>query len=149
MALPARLVLSPTVVGAGVVTTFTTEALLLAATPGEGVIAYAIDTDVFFYRGAGAWRRRPDVSTTRLAGDYTLTSAQHNVFCNTDLTTLTITLPSGVDGRRYRIINTGFVGNNVTIAPDGVEKIDGIASSITLTDGASRELVFETTEGWW
>ena len=89
------------------------------------------------------------MQTTRITANTTLDATHHNVFCDTDGGAFTVTLPAGEDGREYRIINTGGSANNVTITPDGTELILGANSSITITDGVARRLVYETTEGWW
>jgi hypothetical protein len=90
------------------------------------------------------------VNTTRVTSTpYTILATDHNIFIDTDLAAITANLPAGVDGTYYRIINVGSSGNAVTIAPNGSEKIDGANSSITITDGNIRILVYETTEGWW
>lgn len=89
------------------------------------------------------------VNTTRLTSNTTLDATHHNVFCNTDGGAFTVTLPAGVDGTYYRIVNTGSSSNAVTITPDGSETILGDNSSITLSDGDVVILIYETTEGWW
>jgi hypothetical protein len=90
------------------------------------------------------------VNTDRFtSGPQTLDATHHNVFCDTDGGAFTINLPAGIDGTEYRIINTGSGGNDVTITPNGSEDIYGSNSSITLSDGSSTVLVYETTEGWW
>ena len=89
------------------------------------------------------------VNTTRITSNTTLNNTHHNIFCDTDSGSFTVTLPAGVDGTYYRIINTGSSGNTITLTPNGSEKLLGINSSILLLDGNILIIVFETTEHWW
>lgn len=85
----------------------------------------------------------------RIAGDTTLTAANHHVFVDTDGGAVTITLPAGVSGKYYRIVNTGSSTNNLTITPDGTELLIGANSNFTLLDGETLIIVFDPTEGWY
>ena len=87
--------------------------------------------------------------TTRITGNTTLGTTHHEVFCDTDGGVFTVTLPAGVVGRNYRIINTGNSGNDVTLTPDGSELLIGSNSSKTISDGTVIVITFESTEGWW
>lgn len=89
------------------------------------------------------------VNTTRITGATTLNADHNVVYADTDGGAFTITLPAGVDGTYYRIINVGSSANNVTMAPDGAELLIGVNSNYTLTDGDVLEITYETTEGWW
>lgn len=102
--------------------------------------------------------RRIDIAMNRLdrlesvevvTDPTTLTPTQRNVFANTDSAAVAITLPAGVDGTYYRIVNTGTSGNNVTITPDGTENLLGANSSFTLFDAEALIIVFSTDDGWW
>lgn len=94
--------------------------------------------------GGGVRRQTSRYTTTQ-----TLGATDHHVFCDTDGGAWTLSLPAGVDGQEYRIINTGSSRNNLTIAPNGAELLTGANSSRTLSDGGVIILVYETTEGWW
>jgi hypothetical protein len=89
------------------------------------------------------------LQTDRITSNTTLTGDHNQVFVDTDGGAVTITLPAGVDGTHYRIINTGSSGNDVTITPDGAELLIGANSNFTLYDAESLDMVYETTEGWW
>ncbi|RKX66613.1 MAG: hypothetical protein DRP42_02755 [Tenericutes bacterium] len=89
------------------------------------------------------------VNTTRVTTTYTILTTDHHICCNTDGGDYTVTLPAGVDGQIYRIINTGSSGNVLTIAPDGAELLTGDNTSRTLSDKSVIILVYESTEGWW
>jgi hypothetical protein len=89
------------------------------------------------------------VNTTRITANTTLDSTHHNVFCDTDGGAFTVTLPAGVDGTEYRIINTGTAAKDVTVTPDGAELLLGANANLTLSDGDVLVIVYETTEGWY
>jgi hypothetical protein len=89
------------------------------------------------------------VPPTRVTTTYTILRSDHEVFCNTDSAGFTVTLPAGVNGQRYRIVNTGSSGNTLTIAPNGAETIGGAAASVTLADGETLILTYQTTDGWY
>lgn len=80
---------------------------------------------------------------------YTISLYDEEIFCDTDDGAITVNLPGGRDGLKYRIINCGSSGNLVTITPDGTECIDGVSASKTISDGTKDELCYEPTEGWW
>ena len=88
-------------------------------------------------------------NTTRLTGNTVLDATYHQVFCDTDGGAFTVTLPAGIAGTEYRIINTGSSANNLTIAPDGAELLIGVNANWTLFDGESLLIVYEATEGWF
>jgi hypothetical protein len=87
--------------------------------------------------------------TTRVTNTYVVLGSDYVVFCDTDGGTFTVTLPAGVDGQTYKIINCGTSTNNLTLAPNGAELLIGVNSSLNLNDGESLILTYETTEGWW
>lgn len=89
------------------------------------------------------------VDTTRVTGTYTILVTDHNVFCDTDGGAFTATLPAGAAGQNIKVVNCGTSGNNLTLAPSGLELLQGANSSITLTDGQTVNLVYEATEGWY
>lgn len=80
---------------------------------------------------------------------YTVLAADYMLFVDTDSAPVTINLPAGTSGRSLRIINCGSDSKAVTIVPNGTEKLLGVNASTTLSDGESRFLTYETTEGWW
>jgi hypothetical protein len=92
------------------------------------------------------------INTTRItSGDspYTIIATDHIVYADTDGGIITVNLPVGVDGARYKIINTGSSGNNLTITPNGLELLNGVNASEVLVDSENLILTYETTEGWW
>lgn len=89
------------------------------------------------------------VNTGVITGDTTLGEDDYVVYCDTDGGAITITLPSGISGRTYRIINTGSSTNDVTITPDGTDLLIGLNASDILFDSEVLVITYEETEGWW
>jgi len=90
------------------------------------------------------------VNTTRITSSpYTALSTDDDIFVDTDGGAITINLPAGIAGKRYRIINAGSAGNDVTVAPNGAELLTGVNASRTLSDSSVIILTYEPTEGWW
>ena len=73
-------------------------------------------------------------------------------FADTSSTAFTMNLPAGVAGNIVSVVDytNTFQTNNLTISPNGTEKIGGInADSILSTEGQSVTLVYvDATEGW-
>ena len=86
---------------------------------------------------------------TNTDSPYTLLATDHELLCDTDAAAITVNLPAGVEGTNYRIINTGSSGNNVTLAPNGAELLDGVNANGTILDSEKFIYTYETTEGWW
>ena len=86
--------------------------------------------------------------TTRVTNTYVVLGSDYAVFCDTDGGGFTVTLPAGVDGQTYKIINCGTSTNNLTLTPNGAELLIGVNASSTLSDGESLTLIYESTEGW-
>lgn len=97
---------------------------------------------------AAAWPGRI-VAVDRYTSNQTLTAANHTVFGDTDGGSFTVSLPAGVAGTEYRIVNTGTSGNNLTIAPNGSELLIGANSNFTLSDGEALIVAYDATEGWY
>ena len=73
-------------------------------------------------------------------------------FINTTSNACTATLPAGVIGNECTFVDYAgtFDTNNLTVAPNGSEKINGVAASLTCAvERAAFTLVFtDTTQGW-
>jgi len=89
------------------------------------------------------------LTTTRVTNTYVVLGSDYAVFCDTDGGAFTATLPAGVDGQTYKIINCGTSANNLTLAPNGAELLIGVNANLTLADGESLILTYETSEGWY
>lgn len=128
------------------------------ATPADIVLNIGSDnaTDIVWFdmlmvvegQGAFTWTPYPGeiikVAVDRVTSNTTLTQAHSNVFCDG---TITITLPPGIEGIPYRIVNTGT--EIVTITPDGSENLLGENSSFMLNPREALIIVYESTEGWY
>jgi hypothetical protein len=87
-------------------------------------------------------------TVTRLTATATLALADYNVFGNTDAGDFTVTLPPGVEGAYHRIVNTGVSGNQLTIAPDGLDLLLRENDTFILNDQEALIIVYESTDGW-
>ena len=87
-------------------------------------------------------------TTIRVTTTYTVLSTDDIVYCDTDGGAFTVTLPAGVEGKHYKLINCGSSGNNLTIDGNGSETVSGSVTK-TLTDGQVADLHYNSTEGWW
>ena len=126
-------------------------------TPATGVtVFYSSDDDRLSYKDTTgtvyALTGTVALGTTRITdadSPYTILPADTVLYCDTDGGAITANLPAGTDGKSNRVINTGSSGNDVTLAPDGAELLNGINGSELLADGESLDIRYETTEGWW
>ena len=79
-------------------------------------------------------------------------AAGEGYFCNTTSAAFTATLPAGTLGDEITLIDYAgtFDTNNLTIAPNGSEKIMGTAASLTVSiERAGLTLVYtDGTQGW-
>ena len=93
------------------------------------------------------------VTTPKVTGDSPVTAATGSgYFLNTTAGTITINLPAGAAGSIVSMADYAatWQTNNVTVSPNGSEKIGGIAASSTLsTEGQSVTFVYvDSTQGW-
>jgi len=86
---------------------------------------------------------------TRVTTTYTILVTDDQVFGNTDSAGFTATLPAGVEGQSFRIVNTGSSSNTLTLAPNGSEHLIGVNSNWTLADGESLIVTYNATDGWY
>ena len=82
---------------------------------------------------------------------FTPTSGE-GYFCNTSGGAFTVNLPAGTAGAIVSLADytRSFASNNLTVTPNGSEKIGGVNASLTLSiDGQALTLVYvDGTEGW-
>jgi hypothetical protein len=107
-------------------------------TDGSGNLSF---TDV---TSGTSWQA---VKTTGFTG-----AAGEGYFCDTTSAAFTATLPAGTLGDEISFIDYAgtFDTNNLTIAPNGAEKIQGSAASLTVSvERAGLTLVYtDGTQGW-
>jgi hypothetical protein len=107
-------------------------------TDGSGNLSFA---DV---SGGTSWQAVKTTGFTAVAGE--------GYFCDTTSAAFTATLPAGVLGDEISFIDYAgtFDTNNLTIAPNGAEKIQGSAASLTVSvERAGLTLVYtDGTQGW-
>ena len=94
--------------------------------------------------GGTSWQAVDTTGFTAVAGE--------GYFCNTTSAGFTATLPAGTLGDECSFIDYAgtFDTNNLTVAPNGSEKINGVAGSLTVSvERAAFTLVFtDSTQGW-
>jgi len=93
------------------------------------------------------------ITTPKVTGDSPVTGVTgKGYFMNTTAGAITINLPAGAAGSIVSMADYAgtWQTNNVTVAPNGAEKIGGIATNATLnTEGQSVTFVYvDSTQGW-
>ncbi len=88
-------------------------------------------------------------TVTRKTTTYVILVTDSVIFGNTDGGAWTATLPAGVSGQTYRIINSGSSGNILTVTPNGSEHLLGVNSSFNLFDAEALDLTYDATDGWY
>ncbi|MCP3924921.1 MAG: hypothetical protein GY714_20270 [Desulfobacterales bacterium] len=89
------------------------------------------------------------VKTVKVTTTYTILSSDHVVFCDTDGGSFTATLPVGVEGQEFKIINCG--SNTLTVDPDGTEELFGAGAGVasSLASGEIIDIHYNATKGWF
>ncbi len=88
-------------------------------------------------------------NTSRYTTTQTILVTDDVVFANTDSAAWTATLPAGVEGQTFKIINSGSSANNLTVAPNGSEHLLGVNSNFTLGDGEALIITYNSDDGWY
>jgi len=107
----------------------------------------ALGTGAAFSGGIGAvkWETTPQTGSFAAA-------AGRGYFMNTTSGALTVTLPAGSAGAIVAIADYAatFQTNNLTVSPNGTDKIGGTNASVVLeTEGQSVTFLFvDSTQGW-
>jgi hypothetical protein len=108
-------------------------------TNGSGVLSFADASG-----GGTDWQAVKTSGFTAVAGE--------GYFCNTTSAAFTLTLPAGTLGNEVSVIDYAgtFDTNNLTVAANGSEKIQGSAADLTVTtERAGFTLVYtDATQGW-
>jgi len=107
----------------------------------------ALGTGASFSGGIGAVKWE----TTPQTGSFAATAGR-GYFMNTSSGALTLSLPAGSAGAVVAVADYArtFQTNNLTVSPNGSEKIGGVAADATLsTEGQAATFVYvDSTEGW-
>tara|TARA_R100000234_G_scaffold112629_1_gene86448 strand:+ start:1380 stop:2759 length:1380 start_codon:yes stop_codon:yes gene_type:complete len=89
--------------------------------------------------------------TTTKTSTFTVTAGE-GYFCDTSSGAFTANLPAGTAGASFAVADytNTFQTNNLTLSPNGSQKIGGIAQDVALsTEGQSAYFVYvDDTEGW-
>ena len=87
-----------------------------------------------------------------ITADPATATAGNGYFCNTTSAAFTVSLAAGTLGDEVTIVDYAgtFDTNNLTVSPNGSEKINGVAADLTCAvERAAVTLVFtDTTQGW-
>jgi hypothetical protein len=118
-------------------------------TTNSGIFKWMEDEDHFEFDDTVKTSSGRIVNVTRHTSNTTIDSTHDNLFGNTDSGSFTYTLPIGIEGTKYRIVNTGTSGNDLLITPNGSEDLLGSNTSFTLRDKEAMIIVYNTTEGWF
>ena len=105
---------------------------------GSGVLSFVDNS------GGTSWQAVKTSGFTAVGGE--------GYFCNTTSTAFTATLPAGSLGDEVTLVDYAgtFDTNNLTVAPNGSEKIQGVAASLTVSiERAGLTLCYvDATQGW-
>ena len=63
---------------------------------------------------------------------YSILAGDWKIYVDTDGGAATVNLPAGIDGKPYKIVNTGTAGNDVTIVPNGAELLFGANANLQI-----------------
>src|SRR5210317_1723012 len=92
-----------------------------------------------------------DWDTTAKTASFTAVSG-NGYFCNTTSGAFTVTLPAGSAGDIFALADYAatWQTNNVTVTPNGSDKIGGANANVTLsTEGQSVTFIYaDSTQGW-
>jgi len=118
--------------------TVTGSANQIMTSNGSGVLSFVDNS------GGTAWQAVKTSGFTAVGGE--------GYFCNTTSTAFTATLPAGSLGDEVTLVDYAgtFDTNNLTVAPNGSEKIQGVAASLTVSvERAGLTLCYvDATQGW-
>jgi hypothetical protein len=118
------------------------------ANSNSGVLKWMEDEDYFQFDDTVKTSAGSIVNTTRVTTTYTVLVSDHVIYADTDGGAFTITLPAGVEGQHFKIVNCGTGGYSLTVDGNGTEKIYNSLTQV-VTDGDVIDLHYNATEGWW
>jgi len=110
----------------------------ILVTDGSGNLSFVDNS------GGTSWVAVKTAGFTAVAGE--------GYFCDTTSAAFTMTLPAGTLGDEISFVDYAgtFDTNTLTVAPNGAEKIQGVAASLTISvERAANTLVYtDGTQGW-
>jgi NADPH-dependent ferric siderophore reductase len=115
---------------------YSTEAALLADSLSDGFIAYASDTDTFWFRRNGAWSQQTAAGAIQAivskTSAYTATVNDRTILVDATGGAVTVTLPAAADnsGRIYTVKKVDSSANAVTVDGNASETIDGATTRV-------------------
>jgi hypothetical protein len=81
---------------------------------------------------------------------YTPLVTDEEIFFDTTDGPIDCSLPPGIDGTNYRLINVGFAGNDVTMIPALTDKLFGLSANELIHDSEVILMTFDDTiESWY
>ena len=81
---------------------------------------------------------------------YTPLATDEEIFFDTTDGPIDCSLPSGIDGTNYRLINIGFAGNDVTMIPALTDKLFGLSANELIHDSEVILMTFDIDiESWY
>jgi hypothetical protein len=105
---------------------------------GAGVLSFVDNS------GGTSWQAVQTTGFTAIGGE--------GYFCNTTGGAFSVALPAGTLGDEVTLVDYAgtFDTNNLTVAPNGSEKIQGVAASLTVSiERAGLTLAYvDATQGW-
>jgi hypothetical protein len=84
---------------------------------------------------------------TNAMSPYTILATDETVIADTDTGVIALLLPAGVESTAYRVENAGMAGNDVTLTPNGSEKLFGVNASEFLIDLEHLDIQY-SSKGW-
>ena len=79
---------------------------------------------------------------------FTVNDIDQEYVFDTTLGDITCLLNAGVDGRTYRMTDSGTGGNKVIITPDGAELLFG-STGENLYNAETLDMTYDSVKGWW
>jgi len=80
---------------------------------------------------------------------YNLSDEESIIFSNSLSGTLVVNLPVGVEGKHFRLTNTSNADVDVSVVPNGSEKLFGDNLPFSLKKAETIDIYFNSIDGWW
>lgn len=104
---------------------------------------------IFAANGVHVSSGRRRAASVVSSGPYTPTIYDEVIYIDTTAGDIDITLPVGIVGASYRLVNTGTTGNKIIVTPNGTELLFGVNASEYVYNGETIDLTYELTAGWF